>query len=80
MGIQVRRERVSNEPEYKGEIGAHFRTALHFRFDKSKEMFLVHTTGVMDVGVDFAQIIKVSIRRTIPVSFVCFLGLRITYL
>ena len=33
--------------------------ALHFRLDESQQVFLVHTAGVVDVGIDLANVIKV---------------------
>lgn len=41
------------------------RGALHFRLDESQQVLLVHTAGVMDVGVDLADVIEVPRVRTI---------------
>lgn len=38
------------------------RTALHLRFDKAQQMLLVHATGMVYVGVDFAKIVEVSAK------------------
>ena len=34
---------------------------LHLRFDESEEIFLVHTRGVVDVGVDFKDVVEVAV-------------------
>ena len=33
---------------------------FHFRLDKSEQVLLIHAAGVMDVGVHFSNIVKVT--------------------
>lgn len=39
---------------------AHMRIVLHFMFDETKKMFLVHAARVVHVRIDFPQVIKVT--------------------
>ena len=38
---------------------AYIRTSLHLRLDESQEVLLIHTTGMMHVGIDLSYIIEI---------------------
>ena len=38
----------------------HIWTTLHFRLNETKQMFLIHAAGMMNVGVNLSDIIKVA--------------------
>ena len=38
---------------------------LHLRFDESQQMLLVHTAGMVDVGINLADVVKVPRTRTV---------------
>ena len=48
---------ISTNVEWKV---THVWTSPHFRFDEPKEVFLVHATGMMHVGVYLSHIVKIS--------------------
>jgi hypothetical protein len=39
---------------------SHLGAFLHFRFNETKEMFLIHAARVVDVGIHFSDIIEVT--------------------
>ena len=40
--------------------GTYVRGSFHLRLDKSKEMFLIHAAGMMDMRIDLAHVVKVT--------------------
>lgn len=47
-----------------GEIWeTNIRTLLHFTLDKSQKMLLIHASRMMNVGIDFSDIIEISVRN-----------------
>lgn len=38
------------------------RTMLHFVFDETEKMFLVHTTGMVNMCVDLPDVVEVSVK------------------
>lgn len=40
------------------------RGLLHFTLDESQQMLLIHAGRVVDVGVDFSNVVKVPVKRS----------------
>ena len=38
----------------------HIWTTLHFRLDETKQVFLIHAAGMVNVGVNLSDIVKVA--------------------
>lgn len=53
---------VSAVRNAKRERGTYGGIALHFGLHESQQMFLVHTTRMMNMCIDFANVIEVAIR------------------
>jgi hypothetical protein len=43
------------------------RALLHLALDKPQQVLLVHASRVMDVSVDFADVVKVSVRDSLTI-------------
>jgi hypothetical protein len=51
---------------------------LHLALDESKQVFLVHACGVMDVSVNLANVIEISVRNLLAIcGFLVFVDERV---
>jgi hypothetical protein len=47
----------------------HFiRALLHLALDEAQKMLLIHTRGVVDMGVDLSNVVEVSMRHLLAIS------------
>src|SRR6266705_555833 len=45
------------------------RRFLHLRLNKPKQMLLIHTRRVMNVSVDFSDVVEISMRHLLTVCY-----------